>query len=53
MIALQLFRESYLVLPGLTVMDAKALQFENGLVPMLVTELGISMESNPEQDCKA
>ena len=49
MIALQLLRESYSVLPGSTMMEVRPEQAPNTLLPMLVTLLGMVMEVRPEQ----
>ena len=47
--ALQLLRESYLVLPDATEMLVRPEQPENGLLPMLVTEFGMITLVRSEQ----
>lgn len=47
MMALQLFRESYVVFPLSTAMDSSPSQPANAPSPMLVTLLGILMNSSP------
>ena len=47
--ALQLLRESYFVLPFSTTMDVRPLQPLNAQLPMAVTLLGIVMEVRPLQ----
>ena len=49
MIALQLLRESYAMLPLSTLMAVRPLQPEKGLRPMLVTLFGIVTEVRPQQ----
>ena len=51
--ALQLSLESYTVFPLSTVMLSKPLQLLNTLMPILVTELGITTEVKPLQPEKA
>ena len=51
--ALQLFRESYIGLDGTTVKNANCEQPENALFPMIVTLSGIVTETRPEQPEKA
>ena len=48
-IALQLSRESYTALPGLTIMDSKDKQHQNASPPIEVTLSGITMDSKEEQ----
>ena len=49
MIALQLFLESYFVLPLSTLIDSKPLQFANAAFPIDVTELGMVTLVKPVQ----
>ena len=53
MIALQLLRESKIVLPLSTLMTSKLLQPENVPEPMVVTELGIITLVRPLQPLNA
>ena len=46
-IALQLLRESYFKFPASTTIEVKLLHPPNGLSPILVTLLGIVIESKP------
>ena len=48
-IALQLSRESYSVLPASTLMLVKSVQLENTFFPMLVTDEGMVMLVKPVQ----
>ena len=48
-IALQLLRESYTVLPLSTTMEVREEHQANAYLPMLVTELGMVMEVREEQ----
>ena len=50
--ALQLLRESYIVLPSSTTIEAKLLHPEKALVPMDVTLLGMVTEVKPLQRAK-
>ena len=49
MIALQLSRESYFVLPAATLMLVRPMQPANAPLPMVVTELGMVMLVRPVQ----
>ena len=51
--ALQLSRESYVVLPASTLIDVSPEQPLNAKLPMLVTELPIVIDVRPEQPMNA
>jgi len=53
MIALQLSRESYTLLPGETAIDVKAVQFSKAQRPIEVTVSGINIEVNLSQPANA
>ena len=48
-IALQLSRESYIVFPFSTMMDAILSELANGLSPILVTLFGMVIDASPSQ----